>query len=409
MPNTLITPTWVTKDAATFWKNNLKLVGQFDRQYDSQYKDKPKGAKIGYSVQARLPNRFVVSEGQSAEQQALLDQVVNISVNHQYHVDMGWSSADQTMSIQDTQKRYTRPAGIALANKWDAQAGQEVYKSVYMAIGTPGTRIATNDVWTDGIAKLQNAGVPQEFVAVIDPKTQSKLLSTNFALFNPAPQISKYFRTGQFGAEALGVDEWYYDQNLPMHTTGSFTSSSPAVNGASQTGTSLIVDGFGTFALKTGDVFTLDGVNAVNPLSYVDTGDLQQFVLTADFTGSTSGTMSISPSIITSGALQTVTASPANDAAISFLGSTGTVSATMTATKSKQSLIFHSSAFAFVMADLQSPLPGAESKRVSSEQSGISIRYSEQWNAQTDQTLSRLDTLGGIAVVLPYFAMRAYS
>jgi len=262
-------------------------------------------------------------------------------------------------------------------------------------------------VWTDGIAVLQNAGVPNEYCAVVDPKQQSKLLSTNFALFQPAG--NDYFRKGQFGGEALGADEWHVDPNMPTHTTGSFTSSTPAVAGASQTGTSLAIDGLGTFTFQAGDNFTIDGVNSVNPISYVDTGDLQQFNVVTAVSGTTSVTLTITPSIITSGPLQTVTAGPANNAAIDFLGSTGTVSATMTATSTKQSLIFHPDAFAFVMADLQSPLPGAQSSRISSEGSAISIRYSEQWNAQTDQTITRLDTLGGIASVLPYFALRAYT
>ena len=265
MANTFIDPTWITKDSATFWKNNMKLIGKFTRQYDKQYKDKPKGAKIGSSVQARLPNRFIVSEGQGAAQQAITDSFVNISINHQYHVDMGWSSADKTLSIQETQSRYTKPGGISLANKWDVQAGAEVYQSVYQTIGTPGSRISSNDVWTDGIAVLQNAGVPNEYCAVVDPKQQSKLLSTNFALFQPAG--NDYFRKGQFGGEALGADEWHVDPNMPTHTTGSFTSSTPAVAGASQTGTSLAIDGLGTFAFQAGDNFTLDGVNSVNPIS----------------------------------------------------------------------------------------------------------------------------------------------
>jgi hypothetical protein len=61
------------------------------------------------------------------------------------------------------------------------------------------------------------------------------------------------------------------------------------------------------------------------------------------------------------------------------------------------------------MADLKSPLPGANSKRMSSKEAAISIRWSEQWNAQTDKSMSRLDTIGGIAPILPYYALRAFS
>jgi hypothetical protein len=405
--NTFVTPSWVTKDVASNFKNNLKMVGQFSRDYDSQYERD--GAKMGYTVNARIPQRFTVSEGQALSEQAILNQVVPITINHQYHVDMGWSSADATMVVEEVQNRYTTPAGNALANKWDVQAGKEVYKQIYFAIGTPGSTITDNNTWTDGVALLQNAGVPAPYVGVVHPKQQSALTSNNFALFNPSAKISEYFRTGMFGGAALGVDEWYWDQNCPMHTTGSFTSSTPAIAGASQTGTTLNIDGMGTYAFQAGDIFTIAGVNMVNPLTYEDSGELQQFSIQTAISGSSTAALTISPAIAASGPLQTVTALPANDAAISFLGSTGTVNATMTATKSKQSLVFSPEAFAFVMADLKSPLPGANSKRISSKASGVSMRWAEQWNAQTDQSASRIDTIGGVAAVLPYFALRAYS
>jgi len=405
--NTFVTPSWVTKDVAVGFRNNIKLIGNFDRSYDDQYRQA--GAKMGYTVNARIEQRFTVSEGQGYDEQAILDQVVPISINHQYHVDMGWSSADATMVVEEVQSRYTQKAARSLANKWDVQAGKEVYKSVYFAIGEPGSVITDNQVWTDGVALLKDAGVPEELMAVITPVQQSSLLANNFALFNPQAQISKYFRSGQFAGAALGMDEWYYDQNLPTHTTGTFTSSTPVVSGGGQTGSTLAISGMGTFALKAGDIFTIDGVYMVNPITYENSGHLQQFSVQADVSGSSTGSLSISPAIITSGQLQTVTASPANGAAISFLGSTGTVSATMAATPSKQSLVFNPAAFAFVMADLKSPLPGANSKRMSSKEAAISIRWSEQWNAQTDKSMSRLDTIGGIAPILPYYALRAFS
>jgi hypothetical protein len=407
--NTFITPSWVTKDVATNFKNNLKFLGQFDRSWDDSFKNKPEGAQIGYTVQARIQQRFTVSEGQALQQQAILNQTVPITLNHQYHVDMGWSSAQATLEVEEVQSRYTKPAGDSLASKWDSQAGLEVYKSVYYSIGTPGSLISSNQAWTDGVALLQDMAVPQQYCAVISPKQQSALLNANFALFNPGLQISEYFKTGQFGAEALGVDEWYYDPLLPTHTTGTFTASTPVISGANQTGSSLAISGMGTYALKAGDVFVIDGVNSVNPVAYTDSGNLQQFVLTADVSGSSTATLSISPSIITSGQLQTVTGSPANSAAITFLGATGAVGATLAATKSKQNFIFHPSAFAFVMADLKENLAGAITKRIASKISGLSMRYAEQYNIQTDQNPTRIDTIAGVAVVLPYFAVRAWN
>jgi hypothetical protein len=407
--NTFLTPTWITKDTAVAWKNNIKLVGNFDRQWDRTWENLPQGAKIGDTAQVRLPQRFQVSEGQAFVQQAILNQTVPVSVNHQYQVGMGWSSADTALRVEEVQERYTMPAGRALASKADVQAGAEVYYTVYNAVGTPGTAITDDVTYTDGLAKLRNLGVPDEVVAVLDPRSQSKLLAANFALFNPQAQISKYFRSGQFSGAALGIDEWFWDPLMPTHTTGTFTSSTPLVNLGSQTGSTLNIDGLGTFAFKKGDIFTLVGVNSVNPVSYSDTGDLQQFVLTADLAGSSTAALPISPPIITSGPLQTVTASPANDTAVTFLGATGTVAATMAATASKQSLIFNPGAFAFVAVDLPANLAGANTKRVNDPDARISLRWTEQYQFMSDQNPSKVEMLVGVAAIVPQFAFRAFS
>ena len=104
-----------------------------------------------------------------------------------------------------------------------------------------------------------------------------------------------------------------------------------------------------------------------------------------------------------------MTAGPAASAAITFTGATGTAGATMTATTSRQSLLFNKNAFAFVMADLKKNLAGAVTARKSDAEAKVSMRWVEQYNIQTDQMPSRVDMLVGNAAVLPYFAVRAWS
>ena len=406
--NTFITPTWVTTDVAMNWKNDIRLIAQVSRTYGDDWKNKPEGAQIGYTVQQRIQQRWQVTEGQALQQQAILNQVVPISLTHQLQIGMGWSSADATVDVEDVQERYTMPAGRAMASKCDALLGAEVYKSVYYTIGTPGTPITSNDTYTDASAFLDNVAVPTPFCAVLDPKAMSKITAANLAIFN-LPRGVEDFKTGQFAGENLGFDEWYRDPNMPTHTTGNFTTATPIVSGANQTGSTILMAGMGTYAMKAGDTFKITGVNAVNPISYVDTGQLQEFVLTVDLSGTTTGTFTFSPPIITSGQLQTVTAAPAASAPVFWTGATGTVNATMATTTSRQSLLFNKNAFAFVNADLKENLAGAISKRKSDPDARVSMRWVEQYNIQTDQMPSRVDMLVGNAAVLPYFAIRAWS
>jgi hypothetical protein len=133
--------------------------------------------------------------------------------------------------------------------------------------------------------------------------------------------------------------------------------------------------------------------------------------VTADTTsvGVNMATLPISPPIIPSGALQTVNASPAANAAITVLGATSPTAGTLATTVSPQSMVYHPDAFAFVMADLIQPGAGARSTTVRSKQWGIAIRMVEQYQIQTDQNPSRLDILIGAATVQARLASRVYS
>jgi len=302
---------------------------------------------------------------------------------------------------------------VALANIVDYDGLTTVYKDVYQAVGTPGTVPNSNLTYLQGGAKLTNSATPSEGrLAILDPVSMVTLANANLSLFNPAAQISEEYRTGQFASRALGFAEWYEDQNVAKHTTGTFTASTPLVNGANQTGSSIIVDGWasGASSLKKGDIFTIAGVYQVNPVSYASTGQLQQFVVTAD-TSDSSGSMTIpiSPSIITSGQLQTVNASPADNAVVTVLGATSATAGTLATTVTPQSLLYHPDAFAMVMADLHKPSSGAETTSVRSKELGISIRMVQQYQIGTDQEPTRMDILYGWATLRPQLACRVYS
>lgn len=406
MANTLVTPTWVTNETALRFMNSVKGIPNFNRSYSDQYRQA--GAKVGYTLQVRLPQRYTVRRGQAWSPQALFDRTVPVTLSYQSGVDFDWSSAQGTQEIDRVRERYVNPAADVLASDADQQSMADVYTAVYNSVGTPGTTPNTTQTYLNAVVKIfDGAGPDDELRAVLDQQAAAVLANTSMTLFNPATTISENYRRGRMGAGQLGIGEWFRDQNMPTHTTGVFTSSTPLVDTAGQTGSSLVTDGWaaGATTLRKGDTFTLDSVFSVNPISRVSTSRLQQFVVTADISDTAGAiTIPISPSIITSGPLQTVTASPANNAPINYLGQSGTYA--QTATPSKQSLVFHPDAFAFVMADLVEPVGGAKSSFVRSEDYGISIRFVQQFLIGTDQNGSRLDILFGAAPLQERLACR---
>ena len=151
-----------------------------------------------------------------------------------------------------------------------------------------------------------------------------------------------------------------------------------------------------------GDIFTIAGVNSVNRSTREDTGQLQTFVVRADAdSGATTGpaTLLISPPIIVSGAYQTVTAIPADNAAIVVKGTKNT--------KLKQNLGWHKNAITVSIAALDDHPPGADSSTASEE--GVSLRTTAQYAIGTDAVTYRIDVLYGVKLQNEGFAIRQTS
>ncbi len=411
MANTLATSVWTTKEVARGFLNNLTFLANVNRSYDSQYEIA--GAKVGNTVNARLPQRFTVTDGQSLQLQALYDQTVPISLTNQKNVAFGYSSAQATTELDDIRQTYVNPGAEALANAAEVLAFNAVYKDIYSSVGTPGTTPSATLTYLQAGTKLTDLATPLlGRVAVLDPLAMQTIANASSTLFNPAAVITENYEEGMFGRRQLGVGKWLQDPARPTHTTGTFTASTPLVNGANQTGSTININGWasGATTLNRGDVFTMAGVYSVNPLTYASNGRLQQFVVTAT-TSDSSGTtaaLPISPSIITSGQLQTVDASPASGAVVTVLGATSPTAGTLATTQSPQSFVYHPDAFAFVMADLIKPGAGAVSTPVRSKALGFSIRMVEQYQIGTDQNPSRLDILIGAATLQARLACRVW-
>ena len=404
MANTFQDPLWYLKEVGRGYENSLTFIAHVKRIASSEYK--VEGAKVGNTVNYRLPPLFMVSDGQALDVQNIQNRSVPITLTNQKHVDMGWSTWQETTEL-NTAMEETKAAGNALASVIDALAFSTVYKDVYNAVGTLGTTPTTRLTYlTAGRLLTDLAVTKQGRNAVLDPEAAIQIADTVAAMFNPREESSEAFREGFMG-KGLGLT-FYEDQNVATFTSGAATgASTPIVNGANQTGSSLITSGWGagTFAGVKGDMFTLAGVYSVNPLSKKSTGRLQRFALTANVSDAAgAATLSITPSIVTSGAYQNVSNSPANSAVLTYwnMAAGGTFAATVSPT----SMVFHPAAFAFVTADLVKPNGGANVERIGSPARGVALRMAEQWDVRTDQNITRIDTIVGAATLDARFAVR---
>lgn len=414
--NTVQTPAWTLRNVGTRLTNSLRFVGQIDKSYSPEFKQG--GAKVGVTVNARLPQRYTVNKGSAFVAQAVTDNLVPITITDQANVGIEFDTFTLTMQVDDYKKRYVDPAGEALANRVDYDGLSRSYQDVYWTTGTPGVvpgstgtlPQAATQPYTSAVTKLYDAGVSGRKTAVLTPKMHEYLMTGHMTLFTPTAAIAKNFRTGQFGGEALGVQGWFMDQNCPTHTVGPL-GGTPLMNGSTSSGaTSIVTDGWTNAAanrLKKGDVIQIAGVYAVNPQSRQSTGSLQDFVVTADVDSDSSGnaTIPISPAIIASGQWQTVNAVPADGAAITIFGHASNYASDQT----RQGLIFTEEAFAMVTADLEKPMGVWASERISNKAVGVAIRFVKDYSIMTDASPARLDMIYGFKSVRPEMACRVCS
>lgn len=400
---------------------DARTVATFaEHQDDSQYSEG--GAKVGYTVNARLPQRYKVTKGQALTTTAVDDQVVPITITDQAHVGIEFSTASLTMEIDDYKKRYIAPAVSALTNAIDFDGLQRMYQSVWMCVGQPGVvpgstgtlPAAANLVYLNAGTKLSEGAVPVDGrVAMLSPNMHAYLSSANMTLFNPASYVSDAFQKGMFGSQALGIDEWFSTQNVATHTTGALGGTPTVKTAPSEGATSIVTQAWtaNTATLKKGDVIQFATVYSVNPMNYQSTGRLQDFVVTADATADGSGDMTISfaPAMITTGVRQTVSSLPAVGALISVYEKAAANQSDVASKASPQALVYHPDAFALVMADLEMPGGLWVAERISSKQLGISVRFLKDYDITNDASPARLDILYGWKAIRPELACRVAS
>lgn len=399
MANSILTIDMITRKALEILENNLVISRNVNRQYDDSFA--VEGAKIGSTLRIRLPDRALVTDGAALQTQDDNEQYTTLSVANQKHIGVNFTSAELTMQLDDFAERVLKPRISQLAASIDADVAN-AYKSIYSSVGTPGTTPSTSLVLLQAQQKLnENAAVMSPRYATVNPAANAGLVEGMKGLFNPTDTISRQFKNGMMGTGVLGFDEVNMSQSIKQHTTGNWGTSITVTSTVTSQGQSTLPISF-TGSSKTwnvGDVFTIAGVNSVNPQTRESTGSLQQFVVTAVASGSSTATLSISPALYTADqALATIDVMPQAGAVVTMLGSA--------ATQYAQNLVYHKDAITLATADLLMP----QGVDMASRQvhNGISMRIVRQYDINNDRMPCRIDVLYGYSTIRPQMACRIW-
>ena len=240
--------------------------------------------------------------------------------------------------MRSAQQKLASDINVAIANVAGIQ-GSLVVKRTVAATGYDDIALANSLMEEQGI--VDQASRRYSFVHTRDYSKMAGNLAKPQT--SPNPKVNRAYEEGfvgrvagfeTFSAEytyrltaAAGVTVTVNGANqryVPKATSTASTGETANVDNRYQNLTIAVTSG----TVKVGDRLTIAGVNAVNHITKVDTGQLKTFTITAIVSGAGgSGVVQISPPIIAADSSPTqaeleyknVTATPATGAAITFL------------------------------------------------------------------------------------------
>lgn len=409
--NSTLTADIIAKEALMHLDNNLVLAKQVFRGYENEFSKRVNGYEVGETISIRRPTDFTVRTNATMSTQDVTEGKVALTVDQRRGVDFEFTSQDLTLKIGELGERVIKPAMIQLANSVDTYLAG-LYSSVPNWVGTSGQKVNSYADFALAPERLDEMAVPQDTrAAVLSPSDHWALLGSQTSLYIQDAAKGAY-RKGSLG-EIGGVDT-FMSQNILTHTAGtrtnaavdqSITSATTTYSSVKDTMTQTIhMDGLGTTkTVKKGDVFTIAGVYAVNPVTKAALPFLKQFVVTTDVSSDAVTTgdadVVVYPALIWSGAFQNVSVqgvTDLNDQTVTWVQAASAAD--------RQNLVFHKNAFALVMVPLVSPPGAVDVSRQSYK--GTSVRIIPVYDGTNDISKWRCDILFGGKTIDPRLATR---
>lgn len=399
MSNTLATSSIVSKMALAIIKNNLAFSQNVNRDWEEEFTgNMSRGYAPGTTINIRKPPRYEYRAGRVSVPQATTETTVPLTLQ-QGGNDIQFTSSERTLNLTRLEDKVM--AALApVCNEIDRQGLSLAHFSTFNTLNTTGalptTAALAIQAMTQMGQRLDEMAAPRDRrrAVIANPALNASLVQGFGGYFNSPSKISEQYNTGML-TDSFGFVSGM-DQNVDVHTNGAATATN--INGANQTGSTITVVAVAAGTLTRGTTITLPGVFAVNPQSRVSTGQLANFVVTADaLAGATS--ISISPAIVTSGAFQNVTASPTTAQPYVIFGAASTNYSTNVA--------YHKDAFTLAMVPMWAPPSGKGNVAVSQRsEDGFTVKVTEGYDFINDVSSMRIDVLFGWAATYPELSVK---
>lgn len=402
--NTIKAAGIIAKAAAQELKDNLKFCNNIDKADASDF-DGKNGYTAGDTISINVPPRYIpqTTFDITSNLQDTVEEKRSLPLDIISTVGMSFAAGDlQTeIGLKSIITRAVIPAAQSVAQDVERRMIQKATQATYNLAGTAGSTAFTVADVQGAKVKLDQMLCPMgERTLLLNSTSGAAAVDARKGLFQSSAEIAKQYTDGYVGtADSFN---WAQNELIYTHTNGNDVTGYTTNGAATEAASTLAVSGITatTGTVKKGTVFTIAGINKVHPITKVDTGVLQQFVVTADATGDGSGnaTLSISPSLYssTSKGLQNITSIPGSGVALTFVGSASTSYA--------QNLAFCKQAFRMVSVPMV--MPEAVEFAAQETVDGITVAVVRAFDVLQRRMITRLDFLGGLVAVRPEWACR---
>ncbi len=389
MANTFLTTSLITREILSALRQKLTFLRKINMEYKDDFA--VNGAKIGATVNIRVPTRNKIRDGRIMDTGNMVDVTRPLTITDQTGIDLAWSSSDMALNIDDFYARYLEQPVADLASRIESLVIARALPFASGFVTNADGKLDLKDALLANKALTDNLAPTKRYMLTNTSGTV-QVVDQLKGLFNSQSELKRQYEDGLM-ARAAGFD-WFESTNLPGQAAGTASFGTAAgylINGVGVSGTSIPVD-TGTGTLVAGQHVSFASVLAVNGATKVSTGQPATFVVTANYAGG-AGNLQISPAMVFTGPEQNVTALPADNSAVTILGA---------AVQTGVNLGFAKDFLTFATVDL--PLPeNKDASRMTLD--GLSMRMIRDYDTTNDMFLNRVDILWGSAVLRPEFGV----
>lgn len=414
MANTFSTTQYILDEVFIRFINYLSYAKVANRNLEADFKNLKYAT--GQTINYRLEERFLGGEGATAVDEAVVQVVRPLTINKQFHTMVSFNGMELTFDRARDQPyldMMLKPRAKTIANKVEKFiCTDNLQPAVYQTVGTPGVPITQNTVFQTK-AYMNELGIPDDGNRYFsnDPQVTAALSNALFNVFNMT--VNKGALMDGFIGHLSGMD--FFETNfLKRQIAGVGQAGASGVTGFKLAGT--ITNG----PISSGNTFVLTGLVAgqanpfnvgdkiqfaeaadvfmVNPLNYQALSQTAQFVVltTTASDGGGNATITVSPSIVVSGARQNISAPIPNGAQL------------LLADDHNESIAFHNQAIVFAAPPISELKGGVEAVTTYSDLYKMAMTYTLGADIRNYVQLDRLDAIAGVAIN-PEFAVTVMS